>query len=71
LQNKTREELKVIVKQKSVERTNIQKEIATLSAKRESYISANRAKGSNQPTLETEVEKIIKTQAKRYNMIIQ
>lgn len=74
LQNKSREELKVIVNQKSRERTNIQKEIATLSTKREAFISAEKAKkakGSNQPTLETEVEKIIKTQAKRYNMIIQ
>jgi hypothetical protein len=74
MQNKTREEVKTIVKTKSIERTNIQKEISTLSVKREAYITTEKAKrsnGTNQPTLETEVEKIIKTQAKRYNMIIQ
>lgn len=74
LQNKTRSELKVYVKSKTTERGNIQKEIATVSAKREAYITAERAKkanGKNQPTLETEVEKIIKVQAKRYNMVIQ
>lgn len=74
LQSKSREELKVIVNTKTVERNNIQKEIATVSAKREAYISAEKARkagNSNQPTLETEVERIIKVQAKRYNMVIQ
>jgi hypothetical protein len=74
LQNKTRAELKVIVKNKTQERNNIQKEITSISAKREAYITAEKAKktnNKNQPTLETEVEKIIKTQAKKYNMVIQ
>jgi hypothetical protein len=74
LQGKSRAELKVIVKSKTQERSNIQKEIATVSSKREAYITSERAKRANktnQPTLETEVEKIIKTQAKRYNMVIQ
>jgi hypothetical protein len=74
LQSKSREELKVIVKTKTQDRTNIQKEIAAVSTKREAYIAAEKAKKTgrtNQPTLETEVEKIIKVQAKRYNMVIQ
>lgn len=74
LRNKNRAELKVIVKSKGNERSNIQKEIAAVSAKREAYIAAEKAKRNNstsQPTLETEVEKIIKTQAKRFNMIIR
>jgi hypothetical protein len=74
LQTKSRAELKVIVKSKTQERTNIQKEIASVSTKREAYIAAEKAKKANrtnQPTLETEVEKIIKVQAKRYNMVIQ
>lgn len=74
LQTKSRSELKVYVKEKNQERSNIQKEIATVSTKREAYITTEKAKkanNKNQPTLETEVEKIIKVQAKRYNMVIQ
>jgi hypothetical protein len=74
LQTKSRSELKVYVKSKSVERNNVQKEIASVTAKREAYITAEKAKKANNkntPTLETEVERIIKVQAKRYNMVIQ
>ncbi len=73
LKNKTRKELEVIVDNNNKQRSVIQKEIATLSVQRESYIAAERAKkaGNQTATLETEVEKIIKVQARRYNMEIK
>jgi hypothetical protein len=75
LQNKTNEELKKIVKEKGKERGNIQKEITTFNTQREAYIATEKAKNAgnknNVATLETEVEKIIKEQARRYNMVIQ
>lgn len=75
LRNKTTEELKAIVNEKSKARTNIQKEIVTLNTQRDAYIAAEKAKqatnANNAATLETEVEKIIKDQVKRYNMVIQ
>jgi hypothetical protein len=45
-----------------------------VNAKRESFIASEKAKGSvtnNDPTLETEIEKIIREQAKRFKMVIQ
>jgi hypothetical protein len=74
LKNKSRAELKMIVDKKITERGAVQKEIITLNVQRENFITAERAKaaGNNNPqTLETEVEKIIKEQAKRFNMVIQ
>jgi hypothetical protein len=74
LQKKSKEELKVIVENKSKERAAIQQQITTTNAQREAFINAEklkRANNKNEQTLETEVEKIIKSQAKRYNMVIQ
>ncbi len=74
LKNKTRAQLGEIVKAKQNERGFIQKEIATINKQRETYIAAERAKAvttSKTATLETEVERIIKEQAKRFNMMIQ
>jgi hypothetical protein len=74
LKNKSAAELKKIVAEKSKERNSIQQQIAVVNAQREAYINTAKAKKSNNKndqTLETEVEKIIKTQAKRYNMIIE
>jgi hypothetical protein len=75
LKNKSTEELKKIVSEKSKERSNIQSQITLVNAQREAYIAAEKAKNAtnknNASTLETEVEKIIKEQAKRFNMIIQ
>lgn len=74
LKNKSNEELKQMVAFKSNQRISIQNEITGLNTKRESFIAvqrANNAAKNNNATLETEVEKIIKVQAKRYNMIIQ
>jgi hypothetical protein len=75
LKNKSTEEIKMIVDEKSRERAAVQKEIATLNTKRDAYIAAEKAKNAtnknNAATLETEVERIIKEQAKRYKMEIQ
>ena len=56
-----------------VKRGNIQKEIENTNKQREEYIANERKKNAAQAkeaTLETEVEKMIKVQAKRYNMKI-
>jgi hypothetical protein len=74
LKNKTKEEIKAVVGQKAKERSAAQKEIAELMTKRDAYIAAEKAKRANnktEQTLETEVEKMIKEQAKRYNMRIE
>ncbi len=74
LKNKSRTELKLIVNAKNDERGAVQKEILIVTTQRENYIAAERAKNAannNAVTLETEVEKVIRLQAKRFNMIIQ
>lgn len=75
LKNKTNDELKKIVKAKGEQRAGIQKQITEVNAQREAYITKEKTKNalnkSNVATLETEIEKIIKNQAKRYNMVIQ
>jgi hypothetical protein len=75
LKNKSAEEIKKIIDTKGKERVAVQKEIATLNTQRDSYIAAEKAKNAtnknNAATLETEVERIIKEQAKRYRMEIQ
>lgn len=72
LQNKSRAEIEKIVKGKNEERATIQKEIEKVNTQRESFIAAERVKKvSVDATLESEVEKIIKVQARRYNMVIQ
>lgn len=73
LKTKTREEIKQFIKEKNDERTTIQKEINTVNTKREIFIKAEKAKNSqenNTSTMESEIEKIIKSQAKRYNFVI-
>jgi hypothetical protein len=73
LKNKTRVQLKQFVKVKADERTTIQKEIEIANLNREKFIAAEKAKSINnrpEQTLESEVEKIIKLQAKRFNMVI-
>lgn len=74
LQNKSTAELKKIIQEKKTQRGVIQKEIETVNTKRENYIAEERKKNAANnkvATLETEVEKIIKVQALRYNMKIQ
>ncbi|MCW3073459.1 MAG: von Willebrand factor type [Flaviaesturariibacter sp.] len=74
LQKKTRAELQKVILQKNTERSLVQKEIGELSVKREAWLAAERRKSANAnqaATLESEVEKIIRQQAKRYGMTIQ
>lgn len=73
LQGKSRGEVIKLVKEKNSKRTLLQKNIADLSKKRASYIAAEKAKSIKKtgPTLETEVEKIIKKQGKRFNMVME
>jgi hypothetical protein len=74
LKNKSTEELKKVITVKKEQRGIVQKEIETVSKKREDYITVERKKNAEQnktATLETEVEKIIKEQAKRFNMKIE
>ena len=75
LQKKSKAELEVIVNQKSTERASIQKEMQDVNKKREAYIAEEKIKkakaGNNLQTLESEVEKIIREQAKRFNMKIE
>ncbi len=74
LKTKSKEEIKIIVKEKSKQRSAVNTQINELTAKRELYIIEERKKQANakqENTLETEVEKIIKEQAKRYKMKIE
>jgi hypothetical protein len=73
LQNKTTGQLLQIVKEKTAERKAIQQEIINVNANRTKYIAeqkAKRALNKNEPTLESEVDKIIKEQVKRFSMKI-
>ncbi len=73
LKNKTNEELKAVITEKSSQRAGVQKQIKELSVKRQNFITEERAKrasATNTPTLETEIEKIIKEQALKFKMII-
>lgn len=74
LQKKTTQEIKLIVNKKATERNFIQQKITDANKKRENYLTEQKASNANKnqiATLESEVEKIIKQQAKRFNMIIE
>lgn len=75
LQKKNKAELEAIITQKSNERGSIQKEIQDINKKREAFIAEERIKkakaGNNSQTLESEVERIIREQATRFNMKIE
>ena len=75
LQKKSKAELEVIINQKAAERAAIQKEMQDVNKKREAFIAnekINKTKaGKNSQTLESEVEKIIRDQATRFNMKIE
>ena len=65
---------KNIITAKSKERMTVQKEIASINIKRESFLAEAKRKNAEThkvATLETAMEKIIKDQAKRFNMSIQ
>jgi hypothetical protein len=73
LKSKSEKELGQLVKDKARERGAIQDEITRLNVLRNNYIAEEKKKRAvaNTSTLETEVEKIIREQAKRYNMVIE
>ena len=75
LRNKNKAQLEAIINQKGNERTIIQKEIQDINKKREVYINEEKQRKSknnnNTQTLESEVEKIIREQARRFNMKIE
>jgi len=75
LQKKNKAELEAIVDQKSTERAAVQKQILDINKKREAFIAEEKIKkakaGNNSLTLESEVEKIIRVQATRFNMKIE
>jgi len=75
LRNKNKAQLEAIINQKSNERGLIQREIQDINKKREVYINEEKQRkaksNNNTQTLETEVEKIIREQAKRFNMKIE
>lgn len=73
LKNKSTAEIKAIVEEKAKQRAAVSQQINELNAKRDAYIAEERKKRAaikQENTLETEVEKIIKEQAKRYKMKI-
>ena len=74
LRNKSDGEIQKIVIQKKKEREDIQKQITSLNASRDKFIATEKSKVKNQnnkATLETEIEKIIRKQAKEFNMVIE
>lgn len=74
LQNKTTAQLKVIVNEKKKERAAIQTKIIALNQQRQQYINDQKNKTNNGAavtTLETEVERIIKEQVKRFKMKVE
>ncbi|WP_332733374.1 vWA domain-containing protein [Flavihumibacter sp.] len=72
LKGKSKAELKKYISDLSAKRNNIQKQISEVTAKRENFLAADRANkaGNKEQTLETEIEKILREQAKRYRMEI-
>jgi hypothetical protein len=75
LKLKTEEQLKAIIEVKSKERVALQLKMATINAQRDAYINTaklnNQQSTTNTATLETEIEKIIKLQIRKFNMVIQ
>jgi len=72
LKTKSTEELNAIVKEKSEKRTALQAEILNLSAKRDAYLAQKRKEdtGAKNQTLQSEIEKMIISQANRFGIII-
>jgi hypothetical protein len=74
LKNKSNAEIEKIVIQKKKERDDIQKQITSLNGSRDKFIATEKSKTKSQnskATLETEIEKIIRKQAKEFNMVIE
>lgn len=74
LQNKTKEELTAIVKEQQTKRTAVQNEIQKLNTQRDAFLVEERkrkATNATEQTLETEMEKIIRLQSQKFNIIIK
>lgn len=69
LQEKSTEELKAYVKEKSEERKEIQKEIQVLNKKRTAYITEKRKETQSDETLNSAMIRAIKKQAEKKNYI--
>jgi hypothetical protein len=72
LRNKSLDEIKAIVQTNSLKRGTIQQQMAKLSVEREKFIANEKAKTNLDEaiTLETQIERIIKEQVKKYNMTV-
>lgn len=72
MQNLSREELKNLINKNLKERKIIQQEILALSKKRSLFLQEHKAKNktSGEKTLQTEIENIIKSQAKRFKLTV-
>ncbi len=73
LQNKTTAQLKVIVSEKKKERAAIQTKIISLNQQRQQFINNQKTNAGTGTvaTLETEIERIIKEQVKRFKMKVE
>ena len=74
LKHKSRADLEKIVKTKKSERNQVQQQIARLSVDREKYLQEYRkikSSSNSTPTLESEIEKIIRSQAAKVGMKIE
>lgn len=74
LKNKSRKDIQLIIDKKAIERTVLQQEIETTNTKREAYLTNQKkiaATNNQTATLESEIEKIIKKQVGKYNMVIK
>ena len=74
LRGKTTTQLQTIVRAKKMQRGQIQQQIAQVQQQRDAYLVQERLKQASRTelaTLETEIERIIRDQVKRYNMTVQ
>ncbi len=74
LKNKSTAQLQEFVKEKAVERTAVQNEINTVIVNRNKFIEDKKREmqtASTEPTLESAVNKILREQVRRCNMVIQ
>ncbi|WP_290794303.1 vWA domain-containing protein [Flavihumibacter sp. UBA7668] len=73
LKNKSRAEIKIYIDEQTAKRNQIRKELESVQLNREKFITAEKTKksGKSDPTLATEIEKIIRDQARRTGILIQ
>lgn len=73
LRNKSRAEIKTYIEEQTARRNQIRKELESIQLNREKFIAGEKTKktGKSDPTLATEIEKIIRDQARRTGILIQ